>query len=73
VEVHIPEPEEGYYFDKIKKKNPKTRWRLLFFLIMLAVVISGLIINGFSFDFSKNLPQSRIEKYIKHNYEKPYE
>jgi len=55
VEVHIPEPEEGYNFDKIKKENPKTRWRLLFFLVILAVVVSGLAVNGFSFDFSNHV------------------
>jgi len=57
MEVHIPAPEEGYHFDKPKKENPKTRWRLLFFLVILAVIVAGLVVNGFSFDFSEHVAE----------------
>lgn len=64
MEVHIPELEEGYHFDKIKKENPKTRWRLLFFFVLLAIIISGLILNGYSFDFSQHVTEKDNAKNL---------
>lgn len=70
MKVHIPEPEKGYHFDKAKQANPKTRWRLLFFLVVFAIFVMGLIVNDFSFDFSDKLSsESRLEKYINSQYE----
>lgn len=58
MEVHIPEPEEGYHFEKAKKNDFKVKLRVLFFIIIIIIVISGLALNGFSFNFSSRANKS---------------
>lgn len=74
MKIHIPEPEEEYYFDQTKKENPATRWTFLFFLSIFILLVLGLIHNGFSLDFSDFLWE-KISPEISANvnYENIYE